>query len=241
MATPVLSYSMRVLAVTVLCLTVAAPKASADPVVVTSGHLYIPWDDPTDFALIGADGFVLRSLFVATNSPQRTCFVGCTPGTAVDLGAVAGGPNPFTVFSLGTLTEADVDGFQWPFGLRPDAPRLAGTLRFEASTIVLPPFADLPSPFAGVFTSPFTFTGQVAGYMPNDVGLSDPLFSVALTGRGTVTAIFDTFGGVYGDPEVTYTFQSTPAPAPVPEPATLILVGTALTGVCIRRYRRRAG
>lgn len=231
---------VRIVAVGVLCSTVSVPRSSAEPLVVTSGFLYIPWDDPTSLEFFGADGSALQALFIGvTSSPQRTCFVGCAPGTAVDLGAEAGGPSPFTPFTLGTLTAANVDGFQWSSGFSQDSPRLAGSLHFEAPTIVLPPFDQIDNPFSAVFTAPFTFTGEVAGFAPDDLSLSTPLFRLTLTGRGTTTAIFDLFGGVYGAPEITYTFAAASSPDVVPEPATIVLVGTVLAGIGIRRHRRK--
>jgi hypothetical protein len=65
----------------------------ADPVSVTSGIFVLPDDDPSFFQFFGADGFVLGGLFIPTPiSPHRTCVRGgCTPGTNVDMSAVAGG------------------------------------------------------------------------------------------------------------------------------------------------------
>src|SRR5688500_7193957 len=77
---------------------IAVSRANADTITVTSGQFVLPWDDPSYFSFFGA-GLVLRGGFVSTpTSPWRTCFSGCIPGTALDMGAMAGGASPFTRF-----------------------------------------------------------------------------------------------------------------------------------------------
>ena len=234
MAGPVRSRLRRVLCLNALLLAVGVPALRAEPVTVTSGEFIVPWDDPTSFAFFGSEGFVLSGLFVITPaSPQAICFSGCSPGTLVNLGAVGGSSSPFTRFTLGLATGAVINGleFQRPFGLTETSPRLAGTLRFAAPAVVLPPLT--PGGFSAVFTAPFVFDGLVTGFAHDDRDARHPLFETSLVGRGTATAVFDLFGGVYGDPEVTYTF------APVPEPTSIVFVMTGLVGAAIRRWRQR--
>jgi hypothetical protein len=145
------------------------------------------------------------------------------------MSTVAGGESAETPFTLGLSTGAIINGTEFvrPFGLPADAPRLAGTLRFDAPTIAV---AD---GFA-----PFVFNGLVSGFAHDDVEARAPLFQVALTGQGTARLGLEDFDNLplLGS-AVIYTFAA--APAATPEPTTLVLFGTAVAGL-VQRARKKA-
>jgi hypothetical protein len=156
----------------------------ADPIVVTSGQFATAVNEPTFYQFFGADGSVLGGIFpLLATSPALICptVSGCAPGTTVNMTTVAGGdPTPF----LGLATGAIINGteFVTPFGLAAAAPRLLGTLRFDAPTIVV---AD---GFA-----PFVFNGVVTAFARDDLDARTPLFQETLTGQGTARLSFEDF------------------------------------------------
>jgi hypothetical protein len=232
-------------AVAGVSLVTAAPSLSAEPVTVTSGQFNVLWDDPTSFQFSGTDGLVLSALILAGPaspgapvSPQKACYHGCAPGTSLNLGTVAGGESSTTPFPLGIMSGVSVvNGTQYAFfNLDPASTRLAGTFRFDAPTIVLPPIVNVGAPVE--FTDPFVFSGTASGFAPGDVNMTSPLFSVTLTGRGAARVQMETFFGSYSEADVRYTFEDVAA---TPEPASLALFGIGLIGVAVRARRRRAG
>jgi PEP-CTERM motif-containing protein len=229
MTTGVLIRSLRMLAIGALFATSSVTSLSEEPIIVTSGQFQVGFDNPTFFRFFGTDGFTLSGIFIQTlSSPQQTCVPGCAPGAAVNMSAVAGGESAVTPFPLGFSTGAVINGTEFlrPFGLQAESPLLAGTLRFDAPVVVLPNF-----------TAPFVFNGQVTGFAHDDLDARMPLFDVALVGQGTARLTFeDFFEGTFREPVATYTFAATPA---VPEPTTILLLGTGLAVVGLRRWRER--
>jgi hypothetical protein len=96
------------------------------------------------------------------------------------------------------------------------------------------PGAEAPSANINV---PFVFSGDVAGFAREDADATMPLFHVSLVGRGTANLTLANFDGSFQEPTLTYSFAATPAP--VPEPTTILLLGTGLAGIGVRRWRFR--
>jgi PEP-CTERM motif len=225
------SLRMLVLAAGFSVLYPASP-AWADPIVVTSGNLNVPWDDPSSFEVVGANGFDVAGLFISVRSPQDLCFRGCPLGTRVNMSALAGSDSDIihNDFLLGLATRATVNGVNYlpPSGQRNEV-SLSGTLRFDAPDVLLPPFTG--QMFETIhLAAPFEFQGQVAGFLLDSLV---PLFQVTLNGRGTaILNMGHTNPANYTEPSVVYTFD---APAATPEPTTFVLFGTSLTGWLLRR------
>ena len=217
--------SLRILALTTL---LATGSAFADPIVVTSGQLYQPDDEPGGFTLISTNGFVLAAGFpFYARSP---CAGGCAPGT-LSLSTELGREKAGQLLLSDSYVRATVNVNEVFDPFHPGV--LTGTLRFDAPTIVLPPVD--PVRVTDV-TAPFVFSGDVSGFAPDDVNFRAPLFHVNLIGQGTLEMIFDfdfARSGSYPNPQLTYAF------APTPEPASLILFGTGLTALLVRRRARR--
>lgn len=212
-----------VVSVTLLSVLVATHATNADVIAITSGSAHVAWDDPSYFDLSG-EGTRLQSFTFAPVSPQRTCMLGCAPGTMVNLSTVFGG---VPLYDLGYAQTAIVNGT--PYTTWTDTMRwlrLAGQLTFTSSIVTLPAF-DGGRVLS--LAAPFVFDGQVSGFRD-----AAPLFAVTLSGSGTARLRLIEDAGEWRYPEVTFDFEQA---SPVPEPATLLLIGG---GLAAARWRRRS-
>lgn len=114
---------------------------------------------------------------------------------------------------------------------------LNGFLSFDTEPFVAPPPTS-STPATVAFSTPFTMNGRLSG-TTGPQGSGSVLFDIMLTGAGTastnVRPIVPNAYLVNGG--VSYTFA--PLAASTPEPATLLLMGSGLAGVLLRRRTSR--
>jgi hypothetical protein len=199
-----------------LACTVAI-DAHADPVQITSGFLEsIGLFDTADFEFVGADFFVQGGAEPGVIGPELTCFP-CTAGDTIVLNTNYGG-----TIGSGTATVAGTSYQQVTF---------TGGLMFQSASITAPLVA-------GDFTvtQPFTFSGNLLGFLNYNTPNEQMVINELLTGHGVTTAAFTQTPGqqtpLFSFQSVRYDFTSDAA---VPEPATLLLFGSGLGAAYLRK------
>jgi hypothetical protein len=200
-----------------------AGAAEGEPILIRSGGVGFDTGDPPGLSLSG-DAFSLVSLFPTIASPIACVPGGCPPGTSVSLSALFGASS--FGFSLGSGF-AVIGENSYGTGFGPGSVQFRGQLSFDAAAVPIPDGERVLR-----LTSPFLLTGSIAAFQ--DATASAPLFQVDVTGSGLAALVLerDTLGA-YRFLAVDYTIQD-----PVPEPATLLLFGSGITVLAIRRCRR---
>jgi len=206
--------------------TLVLPRAAAaEPVTVTSGNVETELGLGLARVLFKGNDFFLRLGVEGFFAPTALDCMPCTPGTTTSL---SGGFREQGVRAAGS---ARVDGVDYPEIF---ADGMKGS--FTSSSF------QLTGNQTTTVRLPFTYSGDVRGYLQNPfvVGFTEPAFVKTLTGKGTASATFvfnDQAGSFFTVTDLRYDFGGS---APVPEPATFLLCGFGTAFLARHRARRRA-